>query len=283
MRKSDKVSAVMTVAVLLALMVVVVFPIVYVLASSLKTNSEIVAYPGRLITSHPTFENYAAAFTSDVFDLKHMLANSLYYTFFCVLFTLVSSLTAGYVFARGEFRLKGFLLACFSLSLFFSMGTVTLYPTFAILRFLHIPKSLTGLLFIKIFSIGIVNVYLVRSFIYSIPKEIDKAAEIDGCNFIQILIFIILPMLKPIIATIGIVAFQGSWNDYLMPMVFTLSSPKSRPLVVGLVALSQSGEAAANYNIIFASTILALAPVLIVYAFCNKYFISGLAAGAVKG
>ena len=264
-------------------MIIVVFPLLYVLSSSLKTNSEIIAYPGKLFTAHPTFQNYIDAFTSDVFDLKHMIWNSTYYTFFSVIFTLLSSVMCGYVFARGEFKLDKLLLGCFSLGLFFSMGSVTIYPTFDILNFLHIPRSLIGLLFTKFFSIGIVNIYLVRSYIYSIPKEIDEAAEMDGCNFPNVLFRVIMPMLKPIIATIGIVAFQGSWNDYLLPMIFTLSNPKSRPLVVGLVALSHSGEAAANYNIMFAGTTLALLPVLIAYAFLNKYFVSGLSAGAVKG
>ena len=77
--------------------------------------------------------------------------------------------------------------------------------------------------------------------------------------------------------------FQGSWNEYLLPMIFTLSSPEQRPLVVGVIALSKSGEAAASYNLVFAGTVISLIPVLAAYTVGNKYFVSGLAAGAVKG
>ena len=102
-------------------------------------------------------------------------------------------------------------------------------------------------------------------------------------QFIGIFFRIIAPLLKPIMATIGILAFQSSWNDYLMPMIFTLGAPHQRPLIVGLVALSKSGESAANWNLVLAGTTVSLIPVLVAYAFGNRYFVSGLAAGAVKG
>ena len=167
--------------------------------------------------------------------------------------------------------------------MFFSMGSVTIYPLLQTLNFLHIPKSLHGLLFIKVFSVNIINIYLVRSYVVSLPKELDESAEIDGCSFVGIFFRIVLPLLKPLMATIGILAFQGSWNDYLMPMIFTLGTPHQRPLVVGLVALSKSGETAANWNLILAGTTMSLLPVLVAYSIGNRFFISGLTAGAVKG
>ena len=138
-------------------------------------------------------------------------------------------------------------------------------------------------MFIKIFAVSIINIYLVRGYVDSLPKELDEAAEIDGCNFIQIFFKIHLSLLKPIIATIGVLAFQGSWNEYLMPMIFTMADPEQRPLIVGIVALSKSGESAANWNLVLAGTVISLVPVLITYAIGNRYFISGLTAGAVKG
>ena len=127
------------------------------------------------------------------------------------------------------------------------------------------------------------NVYLVRSYVNSLPRELDESAEIDGCSFIGIFFKIIAPLLKPIMATIGILAFQSSWNDYLMPMIFTLGAPQQRPLIVGLVALSQSGESAASWNLVLAGATVSLIPVLVAYGFGNRYFVSGLSAGAVKG
>ena len=92
-----------------------------------------------------------------------------------------------------------------------------------------------------------------------------------------------MPLLKPILATVAILSFQGSWNEYLLPTIFTQSVPKQRTLIVGIVALKSSGEAASSWNLMLAGSTLTILPVLIAYAIGNKYFISGLANGAVKG
>jgi len=269
--------------ILSVVLLIVIMPLIYTVASSFKTNSEIMADPGRIFPASPTFENYVKAWTSDVFDIKNMLFNSIYYTIVCLAATVLVSTMSGYVFARGEFRGKKFWFAALSMLMFFSLGSVTIYPMMDILNIIHIPKNLHGLVFIRIFSLHIMNIYLVRSYVTSLPKELDESAEIDGCSFAGIFFKIIAPLLKPIMATIGILAFQSSWNDYLMPMIFTLGAPNQRPLVVGLVALSQSGESAANWNLVLAGTTVSLIPVLVAYAFGNRYFLSGLSAGAVKG
>ena len=113
--------------------------------------------------------------------------------------------------------------------------------------------------------------------------ELDEAAKIDGCGFVGIFAKIIFPLLKPILATIAILTFQGSWNDYLSPLIFTMSKPEQRTLIVGIVQLKSTGEAAASWNLMLAGTTIALIPVLIAYIFANRYFVEGIAAGAVKG
>lgn len=283
MKKSRKIPNLFAYIVLTAVLLVTLFPLIYTVSASFKTNSEILANPAAIFPESPTFQNYIDAWNSDVFDIKRMTFNSIYYTVAIVAATLVTSSMGGYVFARGQFRGKSFWLAAFSLLMFFSMGSVTVYPLLKILNFLHVPKSLPGLMIVRMLGVNIINIYLVRSYVYSLPVGIEEAAEIDGCGFAGIYLRIILPLLKPIMATIGVLAFQGSWNDYLMPMIFTLSNPKQQPLIVGVVALSNSGESAASYNLVFAGTTIALIPVLLAYAVGNKYFVSGLAAGAVKG
>ena len=129
----------------------------------------------------------------------------------------------------------------------------------------------------------IVQIYLVRGFINSLPKALDESAEIDGCGFFGTFVHIIFPMLKPIIATIGILSFQGSWNEYMMPTLFTLTRPEQRTLIVGVMALKSSGEAASSWNLMLAGTTVALIPVLVAYAIGNKYFVKGIASGSVKG
>ncbi len=283
MKKNRKIPNLFAYIVLTAVLLITLFPLIYTVSASFKTNSEILANPAAIFPETPTFQNYIDAWNSDVFDIKRMTFNSIYYTVAIVAATLVTSSMGGYVFARGQFRGKSFWLAAFSLLMFFSMGSVTVYPLLKILNFLHVPKSLPGLMIVRMLGVNIINIYLVRSYVYSLPVGIEEAAEIDGCGFAGIYFRIVLPLLKPIMATIGVLAFQGSWNDYLMPMIFTLSNPKQQPLIVGVVALSNSGESAASYNLVFAGTTIALIPVLLAYAVGNKYFVSGLAAGAVKG
>ena len=269
---------------LIVMLAVTVFPIVYTVSASLMSNVEIMAGSDSIFPKNPTFDNYRAAWNSEDFDIKRLLFNSLYYTFFSMMFSIISSAVCGYVFERGEFRGKSLVFGAFSMTMFFSMvGGVTLYPVFKILNSLNLNRSLSGLLFMKMFGVGIINVYLVRSYVRMLPKEIDEAAEIDGCNFITIFIRIILPLLKPILATIAILAFQGSWNDYLMPTIFTISNPKARTLIVAITALKSSGEAASAWNLMFAGAVIAIIPVLLAYAFLNRYFVEGITQGAVKG
>lgn len=268
---------------LLTLLALIVFPIFYTISSSFKTNSEIMAYPSNILPVEPTFENYIQAWNSDSFNVGRMFFNSLWYTLGMVFINVMVSSMSGYVFARGNFKGKKVIFTIFCALLFVNLGSITMYPKFQILELLHIPRSLPGLLFLNCFGIPVANIYLVRGFVNGIPKEIDEAAKIDGCSFARIFFSIILHLLTPILATIAIMTFNASWNDYLMPLIFTMTKPEQRTLIVGVVSLKTSGEAAASWNLMLAGTTVALIPVLIAYGIGNKYFIEGLAAGAVKG
>ena len=269
---------------LTAVLFVTLLPVLYTVAASFKSNSEIMAHPERLFPLEPTLDNYRAAVSNDSFNIPRMFFNSLWYTVSVVIITLTISTLTGYVFARGgDFPGSKIIFAAFSALMFVNVGGITIYATFKVLNLVHLSDSLYGLVFMKFFSIGIVNIYLVRSYIQTIPYAIDESAELDGCSFIGIFAKVIAPLLTPLIATLTILAFQGSWNDYLMPTLFTLTRPEQRTLIVGITALKSSGEAASNWNLMLAGSTVALIPVFVVYAFCNKYFVDGLAAGAVKG
>lgn len=269
---------------LTAVLFVTLLPVLYTVAASFKSNSEIMAHPERLFPLEPTLDNFRAAVSNDSFNIPRMFFNSLWYTVSVVIITLTISTLTGYVFARGgDFPGSKIIFAAFSALMFVNVGGITIYATFKVLNLVHLSDSLYGLVFMKFFSIGIVNIYLVRSYIQTIPYAIDESAELDGCSFIGIFAKVIAPLLTPLIATLTILAFQGSWNDYLMPTLFTLTRPEQRTLIVGITALKSSGEAASNWNLMLAGSTVALIPVFVVYAFCNKYFVDGLAAGAVKG
>jgi len=147
----------------------------------------------------------------------------------------------------------------------------------------HLNKSLWGVIIIRVFGMNITNLFIARGFISSIPRELDEAAKIDGCSFDAIYYRIIFPLCKPLIATVGILSFRSAWNDYMLPMVFTMTDTGRMPLVVGIMHLKSSGDAASSWNLMLAGTAISLIPMIIIYIMFNRYFISGMTTGAVKG
>ena len=263
--------------------VITLFPIVYTFMGSFKTNSEIMAHPENFLPEQFRLDNYISVLNADEFNIVPLFRNSVLYTVAVVLIQLVISTINAYVFERGKFRGKKLIFTVFTSLMFINMGSITVYALFDVLTFIHVPISLWGLVLIKFLGIPIINIFLVREYIASLPKELDEAAEIDGCGFLQTFIRIILPLLKPILATIGILAFQASWNDYLMPAIFTTSVPEQRTLMVGLMTLKQSGNAAGSWNLMLAGSVISLIPILVLFLFMNKYFINGITSGSVKG
>lgn len=282
MKTKSTISNIVKYIFLCIVLVITIFPLIYTISSSFKTNIEIMTEPWKVFPSHPTLDNYITAFNSKDFNVPLMFFNSLWYTLCSVLIALVVASMAGYVFARGEFPGKNIVFGCFVSLMFIQLGGVGIYATFEILSALHIQRSLYSLLLLKVFGVPIVNIYLVRGYISNIPKAIDESAKIDGCSFFGIYRHIILPLIGPIMATIAILSFQGSWNEYIMPNIFTLTRPEQQTLIVGLMHLKNSDGAATSWNLMLAGTTITLIPVLVAYSVANKYFVSGLSAGAVK-
>ena len=266
---------------LILVTVITLLPVMYAFFGSFKENQELLTSGARLIPQKFVFSNYVEAW--NLADFKTYTWNSVYLTFFSVIGVVLPSSMGGYVFARGNFPLKKLLFALFVGTMFISLGTITLYPKLQIARALHINKSLLGIIIMNVFAVGPTNLFLVRSFVESMPKEIDEAAAIDGCSFGGIFFRIIFPLIKPILATVAIITFKNVWNDYLLPMVFTISTPSKAPLVVGVVSLKNTGEGATSWNLMLAGTMISIVPMMILYLCLNKYFVEGLTSGAVKG
>lgn len=282
-RKASYISYFFTYVILFALAFIIMFPIVYSIAASFKPMSEIFSKADKVLPIEATFDNYRTVFTSREIRLGRMAWNSTYYTVVNVIIMLFVSAANAYVFERGHFPLKKTIFAVFSSLMFINMGSITIYPLFDMLNLIHLNKSLWGLIVIKALGIPVVNIFLVKSYIHTLPRELDEAAQIDGCGFFGTFIRIIFPLLKPIMATVGILSFNASWNEYLMPAIFTLSNRDQQPLMVGITAMKSSGEAASNWTVMLAAANLSLIPTLLACVFGNRYFISGLSAGAVKG
>lgn len=258
-----------------------VFPILYTFMGSFKSNQELLTSGSTIFPERFVLDNYKQAWSLANFE-KYTF-NSLYMSLSIVVGTIITSTVAGYAFERGRFKGKNVMFGMVVSSMFVSLGSLTLYPVVSIAKWIGINKSLWGVVLIRVVGLNVTNLFITRTYIRSISTEIDEAARIDGCSFFSIFRHIIFPLLQPLIATIAILEFRHSWNDYLLPMVFTLSKPDRMPLVVGVVSLKSSGEAASSWNLMLAGTAISMLPMIVVYMIFNRYFIEGLTAGAIKG
>jgi len=266
----------------LSIMVVIaLFPIVYIFLSSFKTNQEIMIGGPRIIPTVWQFHNYVRAW--EIADFRRYTYNSLYLAFFIVIGCILTATTAGYVFSRGKTKLTRIIYYMVLSSLFVSIGTLSLYPQLTLAKSFGLSSSLWGVIIIRVFGMNVTQVFLSTSFINQIPKELDESAKIDGCGFFKTFTVIIMPLLKPLIATVGLISFRLAWNDYLLPFVFTISKPQRMPLTVGVVNLKASGYAASSWDLALAGISISLVPMLIVYLILNRFFISGLTEGSIKG
>ncbi len=190
---------------------------------------------------------------------------------------------SGYVFSRRQFKGKELIYGLFVMFMFINVGSVSLRPLFELAVKLKMNQSLLSVIFISAGSGQATYIFLSRGFVNTIPKELDEAAKIDGCTFFQTYRLVILPLLKPVMATIALLSFRQGWNEYIMPLVFTMTNDKLRPLTVGVNMLKNAGDGTAAWNIMFAGATIAIIPMLIIYCMFSRYFMNGITSGAVKG
>lgn len=257
------------------------FPVLFTLLSSFKSNMDILTTTNTLWPKKFVTENYVKAWKMASFATY--TKNSVFLSFFCVIGAILSSTVCGYVFARAKFRGKELMFYFMVSSMFVSLGTLTLYPLLMMMKAVNLNKSLWGVIIIRVFGMNVTNLFIARGYITTISPEIDEAAKIDGCSFFRIYYNIIFPLCKPLIATVAILSFRSSWNDYMLPMVFTMTNKARMPLVVGIMHLKSSGAAASSWNLMLAGTMISLIPMIAIYVSFNKYFIQGITSGAVKG
>ncbi|WP_312429650.1 carbohydrate ABC transporter permease [Lacrimispora sp.] len=255
------------------------YPVIYTVLGSLKTNAEL-TQGGGFFPDKWHFENYYQAFVQA--DFTKYTLNSIVVSVSVTLLAVVTCSLAGFILARREFAGKKVLLALYLSMMFVSLGSVTLYPIYELLRALKLNKSIIALI-VALTGGQATNVFLVMGFTKGIPKELDEAAIIDGCSIYGVYTRVVLPLSKPILAVVALFSFRNAWNDYITSLIMTISMPKLQTLTVAVVQLKYSVNAAAEWHIMLAGASIAIIPILIVYLFANKQFIAGLTAGAVKG
>lgn len=277
--------------VLFVIVAVTLLPLLYTLSASFKTNSEIMQGGTNLIPHHATVENYAKVWNMDTgggkgvskYNFATYTVNSLKIALLTVAGTLLFTSMSAYCFQRGRFPGQKTLYWLFMGTMFIGAGTVTMFPMLMITSKLNL-NNLVGVSIVQIATAGATNLFLTMGYLKTISKELDDAARIDGCSFFGTYWRVILPLSKPILATVALMSFRSSWNDYLLPMLMTAGKKAITPLVVAIVQLKSSGGAGTSqYNLMMAGTMFALLPMLILYLVLNRYFVAGMTQGAVKG
>ena len=266
---------------LLFIAVITIFPVLYVVFGSFKENKELLVGGANIFPAVWVIQNYVDAWKQANFARYTM--NSLYISLGVMVLSLINATMAGYVFSRRKSKFKSILYSLFVAFMFINVGSVSLRPLYELAVGLKMNKSLISVILISVGGGQATYIFLCRGFTDSLPRELDEAATIDGCTFFQTYWRIILPLLKPVLATVALLSFRQGWNEYIMPLVFTMTNDALRPLTVGVNMLKNAGDGTAAWNIMFAGATISIVPILIVYCCFSRFFMNGMTAGAVKG
>lgn len=266
---------------MLFMAVLMIFPVIYIVFGSFKGNSELLVGGTNIFPKKWVFSNYSNAWQQANF--ARYTLNSIFLALGVMIVSLLNSTMAGYVFSRRKFKGKEVLYGIFVMFMFINVGSVSLRPLFELSVKLHMNKNLLSVILISAGGGQATYLFLSRGFVNALPMELDEAAKIDGCTFFQIYRLVILPLLKPVMATIALLSFRQGWNEYILPLVFTMTNENLRPLTVGVNMLKNAGDGAAAWDIMFAGASIAIIPMLVIYCIFSRNFMSGMTAGAVKG
>jgi raffinose/stachyose/melibiose transport system permease protein len=253
-------------------------PLTMAILGSFKTNAELTT-GATFFPSTWEFSNYATAWKQANF--ARFMWNSFYISTAVTVGTLLFTSMAAYAVDRTSFPGKRLYVILQASTMFISIGAVVLRPQFDLMVSLGLNKSLWGVILILI-SAHASTFFMLIGFFKAIPKDLDEAAYIDGCNFYSVYFRIVLPLLRPALAVTALFTFRGAWNEYILPLVFTMTSPKLQTLTVGLANLRYGIGAAAENQLMMAGACIAFLPILVVYLFASKSFMQ-VTAGAVKG
>ena len=250
-------------------------PLYLTVVIAIKSPSEmanVLALP-----THIAWENFTEAWRMTEYPRK--LANTVFITGVNLIFTIITNSAVAYAITRNRNKSRFFnMLYYYFISAMFIPFNVLMLPLVKQANTFHIDNVL-GITFLYIVFGLPMNTFLYTGYIKSIPEALDEAATIDGATPWQTFRMIIFPMLKPMSATVAILSFMWTWNDFLMPLVL-LDDPKQQTLQLAQYVFNT--QLSTQYNLAFASYLMALLPVLIFYVFCQKWIISGVIAGSVK-
>ncbi|MCS7463819.1 carbohydrate ABC transporter permease [Paenibacillus doosanensis] len=252
-----------------------IYPVFLMITSSFKTKQEITTHPLGLPSSF-SLDNY-----KEVWEKVHFseyFVNSLYITAISVILVLLVSSMAAFYVARYSFRWNGMVLFFFMLGLMLPMK-LAISPLYMMMLKLGLLDTHLALMIVYVAGHISFAVFVFYGFFRTLPKDLDQSARIDGCNDFQVYYKIVLPLMRPALATVSIVDSIGIWNDFFYPLIF-IKSTELGTIPLGMLTLF--GEYDTDWNLLFCGLTLSSLPLIIAFLFASRQFIEGMTTGAVK-
>jgi N-acetylglucosamine transport system permease protein len=254
------------------------YPMVWNLISSFKTNKEYMTNPYALPESLQ-MGNYISALEKA--NMASYFGNSIYVVVLSLIILLLVVIPASYVLARYRFRGSGLILLVY-MACIFLQPTYIMIPLFLLLQQFDALNNLTVLSLVYAVMQFPFSIFLLQSFMKGIPKEYEEAARIDGSSNVGILTRVMIPLARPGIATVIILAGMGFWNEYPLALVMVTEEAK-KTIPIGLANLFQVQKYATDWGALFAALVIVLIPTIIIYLLGQKYLLQGIGAGGLKG
>ena len=270
--------------VLILVGVIMIYPLVWMVGATFKSNAEIFAGIG-FLTANPTLQGYIDAVTQNYggdISIWRAFINTYSFVIPKVIFTVISSVIAAYGFSRFKFKGRDMLFGIMISTLFLPQVVLNVPQYLMCNSFGWINSPFYLPLWVpSLFATETYFVYQLVQFMRSIPHDLDEAAAIDGCGPVKILYKIIAPMLSPSLVACGLFQFMWSCNDYMGPLLY-VQTPSKYPMSI-FVKLSMDADSGFNWNRILALSLISIIPQLVVFFCAQDAFIDGISAGAVKG
>jgi oligogalacturonide transport system permease protein len=282
-QRKKQIATVIKYIVLIAVGIFMVYPLLWMLSATFKENNEIFSGLG-LIPKNPTLEGYKNAMNNYGGDINiwTSMINTYLYVIPRVFFTVVSATITAYGFGRFNFKGKSILFALLMSTLFLpqvvlNVPQYTMYNQWGWID----SQFYLPIIIPTIFAVDTYFVFMLIQFMRNIPKELDEASKIDGCNSVQTLVQIICPMLKPAMVSCALFQFMWSSNDFMSPLLY-VNTPARYPATI-FVKLSMDADAGFDWNRVLAVSLISIIPQLAIFFAAQNTFVEGISAGGVKG
>ena len=270
-------SALLTLAII-SVAVIAAFPLVWMVLSSLKTPQESMQVPPIWLPGTPNLDAYTQV--SDVIGLGRSFFNSAVIALTTTTAIIVTSLMAGYAFAKYRFRHREALFAVLIATMFLP-PIVTLIPLYRLTGYLGLNGSLAGVLVPNLANAF--GIFLMRQFIRNVPDELIEAARVDGASELRVLFQIVAPAVLPAIAALALFAFVYHWNSYLWPLTVLQGNADAYPIVISLSRLLSYNRGAMNTGLVMAGATLAVLPPVLLFVLLQRFFVDSIVSSGVKG